>query len=470
LTVSGVISGAKGLAGSGVVTIEGAGTTTFSASNTYAGGTILKSGKLQISADNRLGQFPADVAGNTTAGINNGYYNNVTFDGGTLRTSAAVTMNVNRGFYIKSTGGTLEAGSGAVSSAGEWTAEGNFTKTGSGNLTLSALYLLNADNLNVTSNAATLTLSGTVAGANRNVNFNGSSTTTLSGTADLGTGTLNKSGGGTMNITSAANNIMGAASITAGRLNASNTVGSAFGSGNVTVSGTGTLGGVGAFTGSATINAGGKIDPGAANTVGVLGTGALAFNGGAYAAQLNSSAALASALDVINANGGLSIAGGSTLTLADIGTSTLLPANTKLTLASYSGAWDGGTFAGLPDDTGTISTGLNTFTINYNDTSGGPNGGAYTNFVTLTTPASVAGDWNGNGKVNLADYVTWRKDEANFGGTEGSNPSGYVTWRENFDTTAGSSSSLNGAAVPEPSSIALVLLGFAALAGRRRSR
>ena len=46
--------------------------------------------------------------------------------------------------------------------------------------------------------------------------------------------------------------------------------------------------------------------------------------------------------------------------------------------------------------------------IKYDDTSGGVNGGLYSNFVTLTAAmATLPGDWNQDGKVDAADYVTW---------------------------------------------------------------
>lgn len=59
------------------------------------------------------------------------------------------------------------------------------------------------------------------------------------------------------------------------------------------------------------------------------------------------------------------------------------------------------------------------------------------------------GDFNGDGFVNAADYVHWRDQM-------GDTPS-YNTWRSNFGDVAGSGFSA-GAAVPEPSGIALCAL------------
>jgi autotransporter-associated beta strand protein len=84
--------------------------------------------------------------------------------------------------------------------------------------------------------------------------------------------------------------------------------------------------------------------------------------------------------------------------------------------------------------------------------------------VTTGPPVGLPGDYNEDGIVDAADYVVWRK-------TDGSQP-GYDDWRMNFGRTAGSGSgsSLNPGAVPEPSAIALVILGISAAAFARRNR
>jgi len=75
------------------------------------------------------------------------------------------------------------------------------------------------------------------------------------------------------------------------------------------------------------------------------------------------------------------------------------------------------------------------------------------------------GDYNGDFKANAADYVTWRKDST-FGGANG-----YETWRESFDQSAAASPGLGDpSAVPEPTSVALLLLGIGAMMIRRRVR
>jgi hypothetical protein len=92
-----------------------------------------------------------------------------------------------------------------------------------------------------------------------------------------------------------------------------------------------------------------------------------------------------------------------------------------------------------------------------------------------TTPAGVAGDYNNNGVVDAADYVVWRNAAPNAvlpnDPTSGVvDASDYNTWKANFGKTPGSGSGLEAAGVPEPGTLALVILGLIGLAGRRIPR
>jgi hypothetical protein len=87
--------------------------------------------------------------------------------------------------------------------------------------------------------------------------------------------------------------------------------------------------------------------------------------------------------------------------------------------------------------------------------------------VTLTDFHFTA-DYNQNGVVDAADYTLWRNDPASYGG-----PGGYATWRANFGLTnlpgAGSGAGdLDGLAVPEPSTFALMVSGVVTFATRYR--
>jgi hypothetical protein len=65
----------------------------------------------------------------------------------------------------------------------------------------------------------------------------------------------------------------------------------------------------------------------------------------------------------------------------------------------------------------------------------------------------LPGDYNFDGKVDAADYVVWRK-------TDGT-PAGDNEWRTHFGQTANDGSGANAnAAIPEPSTVALLLIGF----------
>jgi hypothetical protein len=73
------------------------------------------------------------------------------------------------------------------------------------------------------------------------------------------------------------------------------------------------------------------------------------------------------------------------------------------------------------------------------------------------------GDFNGDGAVNAADYVVWRK--SNINGAQG-----YTDWRTNFGRTSGGGSALGASAVPEPSTMLLLILAAAAGLGCTRRR
>jgi hypothetical protein len=97
----------------------------------------------------------------------------------------------------------------------------------------------------------------------------------------------------------------------------------------------------------------------------------------------------------------------------------------------------------------------------------------------LTINPPQTGDYNNNGIVDGADYVLWRN-----GGllandpTPGNQPGDYGVWRANFGNVSGPTgpstlitgavvyvTSASASAVPEPSTVLLVGMGFALLSG-----
>lgn len=94
-------------------------------------------------------------------------------------------------------------------------------------------------------------------------------------------------------------------------------------------------------------------------------------------------------------------------------------------------------------------------------------------FSLAALAAGLAGDYNNDGKVDAADYVLWRnggplQNEVDTPGTV--NAADYAAWRARFGNTAGSGSGLDGASVPEPTAVALLIFGIAATAMRRAKR
>ena len=96
----------------------------------------------------------------------------------------------------------------------------------------------------------------------------------------------------------------------------------------------------------------------------------------------------------------------------------------------------------------------------------------------LLPPVANSGDYNGNGTIDGSDYVVWRKSrgtDVNRGTSADGNangtvdPSDYSYWRSRFGMPAGTGSLVAGLAqIPEPSTLAMGLVGLAILACQRR--
>lgn len=94
--------------------------------NSYRGGTVFEAGKIAIAQDTALGwqQNAVDA-------------DNLRFTGGTLHTTASLTLHANRGVQLDAAGGTIETDAATTTQvAGIATGVGGLTKTGSGILQL----------------------------------------------------------------------------------------------------------------------------------------------------------------------------------------------------------------------------------------------------------------------------------------------------------------------------------------------
>jgi autotransporter-associated beta strand protein len=191
---------------------------------------------------------------------------------------------------------------------------------------------------------------------------NNNATSTFSGVIKNTAGSLSltKIGTGTLAL-GGANTYTGTTTVSDGTLQVNGTI-----AGTVQVNG-GTLGGTSGSVGATTVNSGGAIAPGA--SIGTLNTGALTLNGNAqFKLEIDSST---TGTDLANVAGNLTLDSGNTVTLAlsDLGSNVPIAFATTLTFIDYSGTWNGGTFAGLPDDS-VFTFGVNQFQISYNGVSG----------------------------------------------------------------------------------------------------
>ena len=119
LTLGGVITGSQSL------TEVGPGTLVLSAVNTYSGTTTIIAGTISISADTNLGTAPVSA----TPG-------SLTINGGTLATTAGMTLNANRGISLGAPGGTIDVVPGTLTYNGIVAGPGGLTKMDGGTLVL----------------------------------------------------------------------------------------------------------------------------------------------------------------------------------------------------------------------------------------------------------------------------------------------------------------------------------------------
>jgi autotransporter-associated beta strand protein len=415
--------------GATAVTKAGTGTWTLAGANTYTGTTAANAGILILGSANAMPSANA-----------------LSLGGGTLRNSSGGVVTVG-GATSLTTNSTIDGANG-------FTFNGAFTNTAAGNRTLT-----NNSSGPVTLGAVNLSNSGTA----RVVTIGGTGNTTINGLVANGststTSGLTKSGNSTLTLANATGNTYGGTTtISSGStLLANNSSGSATGTGGVTVSAGGFLGGTGsvsgAVTNSGTINgnnlttgavansATGTLSPGGVGTVSILNVGGNLTDTGASTWAIDLSGATA---DKMAVTGNITLSGTDVLSLSGTGTGT---------------SWIIGTYTGI--ETGAFGTIPSGYSVTY---TGGN--------ITLNVGTTCApGDFNCDGHVDAGDYASIRKQYSDI--TTGAGLTAYTAWRQNFGSPpgAGSGGGLGaGGAVPEPSSIALLVCGLVAAAARRRVR
>ncbi len=217
LSATGVVNGTANL------TKVGAGTLVLSNSNTYTGATHINGGTLVVSSDTSLGAAPSSPI-----------TDKLTFDGGTLQTANAFTLDSDRGITLNSGGGTvtLTTTSAAITYGGIVAGTGNLTVSGSGRMTLSGN---NTYTGNTTVNGATLAITGDQnlgaapgSPTSNNITLNDGGTLAISGTTTLDSnrGIVVSGTGGSINTATGTTTTYG---------------GSITGSSSITKSGAGTL-------------------------------------------------------------------------------------------------------------------------------------------------------------------------------------------------------------------------------------
>lgn len=288
----------------------------------------------------------------TVSGTNT-YTGGTTVAAGTLTTGSASALGSTSGQLTVNVGGTLNMAANSIT-------VGNLTGTGG---------LISG-----TSGTRTFTIGQ---GNGTGGDYQGAIQNGSGGTTDL-----TKTGNGIITL-SGTNTYTGATIISGGSLAINGTITSV-----VTVQTGGTLQGSGGITGNVTVQNGGTLATG--NSIESLSiTGNLAHDASStFAYEINKDAAAVSAGDLTTVSGALTITSGALLTLSELGAGSW-SLGEKLTLISYSGAWNNGLFtygSTLADDSTFVFSGAS-WHLNYNDTGAGTNFAGElvgSNFVTMT--------------------------------------------------------------------------------------
>jgi autotransporter-associated beta strand protein len=321
-TYSGVITSSGGPAGG--FTKTGSANLTLTADNGYLGETLISAGTLTADAtDGQTLINSADVnisAGATFALGNNEKINNLI--------SASSTSNVALGSYtLTNLNGSNTTFAGVIA--------------GSGNLTQGGVGYLELTNDNTYTGATTINSGSTL----RIDAADGNTIASSSGVAVTGTLDLNNTSQSIKNLTGAGTVAAGTGTLTDNITGTTSFSGAITGSGGLTVNGTGTLtiGAALADTGATTIGSGATVKAGVANIISasssvadngtfdlnstaqtlknLTGSGAINLDGGALTVNETSNTSFTgNIVDGTLAGTGLTLSGGSTLTLSGTNT------------------------------------------------------------------------------------------------------------------------------------------------------
>jgi fibronectin-binding autotransporter adhesin len=440
-TQAGVISETNG---SQSLVISGSGTLILSGNNTYAGGTNIKSGTVQVSADQNLGNSNGAI----TVGNN-----------GVLKFGAAFNPNSSRAILVNAVqgaSGIINTNGFDITLAQGIGGTGDFTKTGAGTLTLNGASSYSGTT-NVSQGVLKLGIDNALPSNLLIINGGGMGTLDLNnhnqivgglsgaGSIALGSGTLTINGGGTAwdgtisgtggliktgsgsIVLSNTNTYSGSTTVSAGTLHVPGSIGSSAATvqsggrliaqgavGAVTIQSGGALIGLGTV-GPVTVQNGGRLAPGnplvapdSGNSVGALTiNGNLVLAPGAtYSAEAGFSSTSGWTFAKTSISGTASIAGNLSL---DYPGNSYTPAG-LYTLISSSGALSG-TFSGVSAPA-LAGSGFHIGGVSY-DVHDVYLSIARDTFVWSATP--VSRDWNTN--ANWQNGAVPQFDVAHFGAT-----------------------------------------------------
>jgi fibronectin-binding autotransporter adhesin len=424
LNISGNIGGA------GTLTVSGAGSVVLGGTNSFAGAfTSTSTGTVSLTGVNSFASLTNSGTGTIILSGANTYSGPTTISAGKIQLASGGTLGNGLSSLSIASGATLDL-NGQNATVGSLSGAGTIDDVAGGG-----------------------TSSLTTGGLNANVTFSGviKNTTGAISLTKVGTGNLILSGNSTYT---------GGTVLTSGGLYATNTAGSATGTGSVTLNG-GTLGGTGTISGSVIAGSGAHtINPGSstANSIGKLTLGALSTNGNTTLAF--DLATPTGTSDVLAVTGALNLAGGkltvnsqTTTGAASLGyykvlsygtltgstSGIVLPAVANNVAYTLDTTHDAGFvdihrgFIGDANDSGTVDSADLTLVLNNLGT---------------TTSLWSSGNFDGAPTIDLTDL----NDVLNHLGT----------------SIASTSTVIAVTNTPEPASLSLLALGAAALIARRR--